>query len=142
SEYRSSTRVGTVPRRLAPWRPHQNIDLCSLALLGVRTVDPTQRPRRRWGESPLGAAKRGFYTYQRGGCPYVRPYLRRHLGHGRVVRWASRYRGIEGMARHAALMVRGEGAEMVLRPDPSASDADDAVDLAAELEQTRFHLRC
>ncbi|RWW38195.1 hypothetical protein BHE74_00056586 [Ensete ventricosum] len=93
-------------------------------------------------ESPLGAAKRGFYTYQRGGRPYVRPYLRRHLGHGRVVWWASRYRGMKGMACHVALMVRGEGAGMVPRSDPSASDADDVVDLAAELERTRIHLRC
>ncbi|RWV77555.1 hypothetical protein GW17_00061593 [Ensete ventricosum] len=32
---------------------------------------------------------------------------------------------MKGMACHVALMVRGEGAGMVPRSDPSASDADD-----------------
>ncbi|RWW67493.1 hypothetical protein BHE74_00025054 [Ensete ventricosum] len=40
----------------------------------------------------------------------------------------------EGIACHAALMARGEGAGMVPRPDPSTSDTNVAADLDAELE--------
>ncbi|RWV83335.1 hypothetical protein GW17_00055076 [Ensete ventricosum] len=48
----------------------------------------------------------------------------------------------DGIAHHAALMVRGEGAGMVPRPNPSTSDTNVAVDLDAELERTRLHFRC
>ncbi|RRT37758.1 hypothetical protein B296_00027797 [Ensete ventricosum] len=48
----------------------------------------------------------------------------------------------EGIAHHAALMARGEGAGMVPRPDPSTSDTNVAADLDAELERTQLHLRC
>ncbi|RZS12412.1 hypothetical protein BHM03_00043849 [Ensete ventricosum] len=48
----------------------------------------------------------------------------------------------DGIACHAALMVRGEGAGMVPRPNPSTSDTNVAVDLDAELERTRLHFRC
>ncbi|RZS15690.1 hypothetical protein BHM03_00047558 [Ensete ventricosum] len=40
----------------------------------------------------------------------------------------------EGIACHAALMARGEGAGMVPRPDPSTSDTNVAADLDVELE--------
>ncbi|RZR87686.1 hypothetical protein BHM03_00015131 [Ensete ventricosum] len=48
----------------------------------------------------------------------------------------------EGMTRHAALMARGGGVGLARRPDPSTSDADVTVDLAAKLEHTQLHLRC
>ncbi|RWV89317.1 hypothetical protein GW17_00048534 [Ensete ventricosum] len=48
----------------------------------------------------------------------------------------------EGMTRHAALMARGGGVGLARCPDPSTSDADVTVDLAAKLEHTQLHLRC
>ncbi|RWW52790.1 hypothetical protein BHE74_00040773 [Ensete ventricosum] len=64
--------------------------------------------------APFGVTERGFYTYRRGGRPYVWPYLCRHLEHGRVVRglvgavvWG------EDMVRQVALMVRGGGSRVV-----------------------------